>query len=151
MNRRYKLVATLIACCVISTSAQVLQRDSLMGVWVCTEATVMKEVNMPKEELAAATQFKAIVTSSKFLFKNNGLFEWILPANAPPQFKELDFLNNQKWLIDDKNKLVHIGPPNENLMQIMVKQEKGITYFILSDTPLLLRVKKQLPVDVGQN
>jgi hypothetical protein len=121
--------------------AQVLQRNSLMGVWICLDAAVMGTI--PKEELAAIPMLKSAIISSKFIFKSNGLFEWQLAKDTPPALKQLSFLNNQKWSISQKESVVYIGPPAENLMQIMVMQKEGDTYFILSDTPLLLRMQKQ--------
>lgn len=61
----------------------------------------------------------------------------------PAAFQQMDFLNNQKWSIDAGNGLIHIGDPKENLMQIIVREKAGIVYFVISDMPLLLRMKKE--------
>jgi hypothetical protein len=121
--------------------SQVLQRESLIGVWICLDASTMD--NVPKEELEAIPMLKSVFISSKFIFKSNGLFELQLPKDSPSKFKQLYFLNNRKWSIDQKESLVYIGQPSENLMQITVIQKEGAIHFFLSETPLLLLMQKQ--------
>jgi hypothetical protein len=107
------------------------------------EATIPDGLKISAEEMEAINVFKSALVKSKFLFKTNGLFEWQFQKGTPAMFQELSFLNNQKWSIDTKGDLIHIGDPKENLMQIMIREKAGIVYFILSDTPLLLRMKKE--------
>lgn len=57
--------------------------------------------------------------------------------------EEMKFLNNKKWSVDQKGDMIRIGGPKENLMQIMIREKDGVIYFILSDTPLSLRMKKE--------
>lgn len=124
-------------------NAQTLQRDSIAGVWVCEEASMPKDVKVDAEEAAALNVLKGAIVNSKFLFKANGLFEWKFPKGVPAAFQQMDFLNNQKWSVDTKVNLIHVGDPKENLMQIAIREKAGIVYFMLSDTPLLLRMRKE--------
>ncbi|MEZ4947706.1 MAG: hypothetical protein R2804_19395 [Cyclobacteriaceae bacterium] len=143
MNKIHLLISTLLLLAAISAKSQSLQRDSIAGVWICAEAIVPTGFEIPKEEMEAIPVLKGAIINSKFLFKANGLFEWQFPKGVPAIFQGMDFLNNQKWSIDVKEDMIHVGDPRENLMQIMVREKAGIIYFMLSDTPLLLRMKKE--------
>lgn len=143
MNKLSLLISTLLLLAAISARSQSIQKDSITGGWICVEATVPTDLDIPKEEMEAIPVLKGAIVNSKFLFKANGLFEWQFPKGVPAIFQGMDFLNNQKWSIDMKENLIHIGEPRENLMQIAVREKAGIVYFMLSDTPLLLRMKKE--------
>jgi hypothetical protein len=143
MNNFKIVISAIVLLAAISARSQSMQRDSLAGVWICVEATIPVGLKISAEEMEAINIFKSALVKSKFLFKSNGLFEWQFQKGTPAVFQELSFLNNQKWSIDTKEDLIHIGDPKENLMQIMIREKAGIVYFILSDTPLLLRMKKE--------
>jgi hypothetical protein len=104
---------------------------------------VPNDLKIPREEMESLKVLKPAIIDSKFIFKSNGLFVWQFPNSVPPVFQGVDFLNNQKWSIDAKMNLIHIGDPKENLMQITAHEKTGIVYFMLSDIPLLLRMKKE--------
>lgn len=81
--------------------------------------------------------------SCRFEFKTDGLFYWRVPKN-PAFEKELgSFLNGQKWQIDQSNKMVIIGEPKENLMQIGIYLKDGATYFVMVDMPVILFMEKE--------
>lgn len=143
MKHQTKLLVLLLLVIAICTQAQTLQRDSVAGTWICVEATVPTSINVPKEELEPLNIFKAAIVNSKLLFKKDGSFEWQFPAGVNPVLKELSFLNGKPWSIDAQKNLIHIGVPRENLMQVIVRKKDNVTYFMLSDTPLLLRMQKQ--------
>lgn len=143
MNNFKIVISAIVLLAAISARSQSMQRDSLAGVWICVEATIPDGLKISAEEMEAINVFKLALVKSKFLFKTKGLFEWQFQKGTPAVFQELSFLNNQKWSIDTKEDLIHIGDPKENLMQIMIREKAGIVYFILSDTPLLLRMKKE--------
>lgn len=142
MNKLKIVIVTMFLLASFSAKSQTLQRDSLAGIWICVEATTSPDFRIPKEEIEAIAVLKGAIINSKFLFKDNGLFEWQFPKDVPAVFQGMDFLNNQKWSIDTKTSLIHIGDPKENLMQIAIREEKGVVYFMISDTPILLRMKK---------
>jgi hypothetical protein len=143
MMERFSLFVLVLVLSTMNATAQTLQRDSLAGSWICLEASISPNVNVPKEEMEAFKVLQSGVINSKFLFKQDGLFQWQFPESVNSVFKELTFLNGQPWSIDTQKDFIHIGKPRENLMQIMVIKKDGITYFVLSDTPLMLRMQKQ--------
>ena len=126
----------------VSAKSQSIHRDSIAGVWTCVEANLPEALKIPAEEVEAMNMLKLAIVKSKFLFKTNGLFEWQFQKGTPAVFQQIDFLNNQKWSVDSNKRMIHIGEPRENLMQITIHEKEGIVYFVLSDTPLLLRMKK---------
>ncbi len=142
MKKRFNFLVVLLVAGAINAKAQTLYRDSLAGVWVVKEVTLPNNTKLPAEELEAIKIFQSAVVDSRFHFNSNGLFEWKF-SKEHPLFKELNFLNGQPWSIQEQQDLVHVGKPKENLMQIIVRKKGGLTYFILSDTPLLLLVKKE--------
>jgi len=121
--------------------AQVLRSDSLAGIWICQEVTFPEGVTVPQNEQEALKSMKEAMVSCQFEFKSNGFFFWSFPKRDAIT-NELAFLNNQKWQISSEG-VVIIGDPRKNLMQIMVLQRQGSTYFVLADTPLLLRMQKK--------
>jgi hypothetical protein len=56
--------------------------------------------------------------------------------------KELQFLNSKKWFFYPEKNQVSIGIPKENLMDIFLKQKDGSVYFLLYDTPIVLKMEK---------
>lgn len=140
--RKFKIVWIVLILASAYAKAQTISRDSVAGVWTCIEATFPGGVKIPADEVETMNVLKSAIVNSKFLFKATGLFEWQFPKGAPAVFQQIDFLNNQKWSIDSSD-LVIIGDPKENLMQIAIRGEAGKTFFILSDTPLLLKMKKE--------
>ncbi|HPM31613.1 MAG TPA: hypothetical protein PLJ60_14860 [Chryseolinea sp.] len=127
----------------VSAKAQSIHRDSIAGVWTCVEAKLPEGLKIPAEEVEAINMLKLAIVKSKFLFKTNGLFEWQFQKDAPAVFQQIDFLNNQKWSVDSNKRMIYIGAPSENLMQIIIHEKEGIVYFVIPDTPLLLRMKKE--------
>jgi hypothetical protein len=143
MSKLKIVIPAILLLVVIFAKAQPMQKDSLVGAWVCVEATVPNDLKIPREEMESLKVLKPAIIDSKFVFKSNGLLAWQFPNSVPPVFQGVDFLNNQKWSIDAKMNLIHIEDPKENLMQITAHEKTGIVYFILSDIPLLLRMKKE--------
>ena len=80
--------------------------------------------------------------NAQFIFKPNGLFFLKLPANAPTEFRELESMNNKMWHIKSKERMVFVGSLDEDLMMINVKITNGFYYFLIEDTPLVLKMKR---------
>lgn len=75
--------ASALLILALAANAQTFHRDSLVGVWLCEEASLAKDVKPDSEEAQALKMLKSAVVSSKFLFKSNGLFEWQFPKGIP--------------------------------------------------------------------
>ena len=82
------------------------------------------------------------LVNAQFIFKPNGLFFIKLPANAPTEFRELESMNNKMWHIRSKERMVFVGSLDEDLMMINVKIANGSYYFMIEDTPLVLKMQR---------
>jgi hypothetical protein len=56
--------------------------------------------------------------------------------------KELQFLNGKKWFFYLEKNQISIGTPKENLMHIILKQKDGSVYFLLYETPIVLKMEE---------
>jgi hypothetical protein len=128
--------------CVFSPSlarGQTFNRDQIVGVWTSTEVSFSKPIEV---ENATVEKMKRGLINAQFIFKPNGLFFLKLPGNAPTEFRELESMNNKMWHIRSKERMVFVGSLDEDLMMINVKIIKGFYYFLIEDTPLVLRMKR---------
>ncbi|NOS90859.1 MAG: hypothetical protein HOP30_02955 [Cyclobacteriaceae bacterium] len=139
---RLLLLTTILIFTTTVAQAQVISRDSLMGAWVCKK-TVPGEGLSPTAPQWKLDKMNSMLIGSTMVFKKNGLFEWKFLSTAPPEAKEMQFLNGKEWIIDTVNDVIHIGKPSENLLMFSIAQEAGATYFILDDFPLKMQVEKQ--------
>jgi len=118
---------------------QKFNREQLVGVWTSTEVSFAKTTGV---ENATVEKMKRGLINAQFIFKPNGLFFLKLPVNAPTEFRELESMNNKMWHINSKELMVFVGSLDEDLMMINVKIINGFYYFLIEDTPLVLKMKK---------
>jgi len=118
---------------------QKFNREQLVGVWTSTEVSFAKTTGV---ENATVEKMKRGLINAQFIFKPNGLFFLKLPVNAPTEFRELESMNNKMWHIKSKELMVFVGSLDEDLMMINVKIINGFYYFLIEDTPLVLKMKK---------
>ena len=134
-------ILILILCLVGPSIArgQTFNREQLVGVWTSTEVSFAKPTGV---ENATVEKMKRGLINAQFIFKPNGLFFLKLPVNAPTEFRELESMNNKMWHIKSKELMVFVGSLDEDLMMINVKIINGFYYFLIEDTPLVLKMKK---------
>ena len=118
---------------------QKFNREQLVGVWTSTEVSFAKTTGV---ENATVEKMKRGLINAQFIFKPNGLFFLKLPVNAPTEFRELESMNNKMWHIKSKELMVFVGSLDEDLMMINVKIINGFYYFLIEDTPLVLKMKR---------
>jgi hypothetical protein len=140
MNRRlllvlYFAVPSLAIC-------QTLSREQIVGTWTAREISFSEPIGRTGEEKSAVEKTKRGLVNSQFIFKHNGLFTIRLPANAPTEFRELEDMNNKMWHIKSKEKMVFVGSLDEDLLTINVKVRNGEYYFLIRDTPLVMRMER---------
>lgn len=144
MPRLLHLTTILIFTTTLS-QAQVISRDSLIGVWVCKKTVMAEGFSLTPAELKILNEkIVALLVGSAMQFKKNGSFEWKFPPNAPAIANDFKELNGKEWIIDTVNDVIHIGKPSENLLMFRIAQEAGTTYFIIDDFPVKLQVEKQV-------
>jgi len=137
-------ILILILCLVRPSLAtgQTFDRDHIVGVWTSTEVSFTNPVGQKPLEKATVEKMKRGLLNSRFIFKHNGLFSIQLPANAPTEFRELESMNNKMWHIRSKERTVFVGSLDEDLMMINVKIANGSYYFLIEDTPLVLKMER---------
>ena len=132
----------IIMLCLVSPSlawGQTFNREQIVGVWTSTEVAFTKPIGVENETVE---KMKRGLLNSRFIFKHNGLFSIQLPANAPTEFRELESMNNKMWHIRAKERKVFVGSLDEDLMMINVKIANGSYYFMIEDTPLVLKMQR---------
>ena len=132
----------ILIFCLVSPSlarGQSFNREQIVGVWTSTEVSFTKPTRV---ENATVEKMKRGLINARFIFKHNGLFSIQLPANAPTEFRELESMNNKMWHIRSKERMVFIGSLDEDLMMINVKIANGSYYFMIEDTPMVLKMQR---------
>jgi hypothetical protein len=137
-------ILTIVLCFTLPFAAmgQTFSREQIIGVWTPKEVTFTKSIGQGSATNATAEKTKRGLLNSRFIFKPNGLFFLQLPANAPTEFRELESMNNKMWHIRSKERMVFVGSLDEDLMTINIKIANGFYYFMIEDTPLVLKMER---------
>ena len=123
--------------------AQTFTREKVVGTWVSTEVSFSKDKEKGQFEKVTFEKIRRGLVNSKFVFGRNGLFLIQMPGNAPSEFRELEMMNNKMWHIRSKEQKLFVGTLDEDLMMINVKISNGSYYFLIEDTPLILKMEKR--------
>ena len=115
-----------------------LTTDSLVGEWICKEVSLTEEITDSETKTAMDFLKKGFI-NSRFVFKPDGTLNFRLDERVPAKMKELSFIDNKKWTFDPKMEMIMIHP---DIMDIQVKKGDGFLKFLLSDSPLSLRMQK---------
>ena len=121
---------------------QDFKREHIIGVWTSRDITFTKPVGQTPSEKATIEKTRRGLINAQFIFRPNGLFFVKLPANAPQEFRELESMNNKMWHIRSQERMVFVGSLEEDLMTINIKLTNGSYYFLIEDTPLVLRMER---------
>ena len=140
MNR----VLIIVICFAAPSLAmgQKFGREQIVGAWTAKEVSITQSTGQTPVENGTVEKTKRGLVNSRFIFKPNGIFVVQLPANAPTEFRELESMNNKMWHIRSKERMVFVGSLDEDLMSINVKIVNGSYYFLIQDTPLVLKMER---------
>lgn len=122
---------------------QTFKREQVIGTWIATEVSASRPKEQAHVENVAFEKARRGLVNSRFIFKPNGLFQIQLPANAPLEFRELESMNNKMWHIRSKERKLFVGTLDEDLMMISVRVTNGSYYFLIEDTPLVLKMERR--------
>jgi hypothetical protein len=136
------LISMLCFFSICGATGQGFNREQIVGVWTSKDVSFTQELNQTQIDDATIEKTKRGLVNSRFIFKPNGLFFIKLPPNAPPEFRELESMNNKMWHIRSKEQMVFVGSLEEDLLTIDVKIANGFYYFLVQDTPLVLRMER---------
>ena len=123
--------------------AQTFTREKVVGTWVSTDVSFTKDNQKGSAENATFEKVRRGLINSRFVFGRNGLFSIQLPSNAPSEFRELEDMNNKMWHIRSKEQKLFVGTLDEDLLMINVRISNGSYYFLIEDTPLVLKMEKR--------
>lgn len=125
---KYKLL--LVAALIFSylTKAQNLSEETIMGEWKAINVEIPNSDEVPQKE--ALKFMEDAFLGSIFNFKGNKVFKIEYGKTADDRIKELFFLDNQNWII--QNDKIKIGMDNDySSMHITFQEVNGKTYFSL--------------------
>jgi hypothetical protein len=144
MNKPSLLITALFVCFFLNFTTLFAQLDhkKLTGEWICAEASIINPEHLTAQEKEYIDIMKKGFAKARFKFRADGIFTLQLPKNAPEVLNSIVFVNNRKWFLNQESQAISIGPATENVMKIDVKEENGSTYFLIYETPLLLKVEK---------
>lgn len=123
---------------------QELNKADLIGSWKAVDVQLIGEIQgIDEDGKQMIEQMREGFVGTIFGFKANDEFTIQFKESIPPFMKELEFLNNKNWKIE--NGTVLIGTPEDgfSLMGIIVMKREGKNYFLLEETTLILEVSKQ--------
>ncbi|MBL0741449.1 hypothetical protein [Chryseolinea lacunae] len=141
MPKLVTLLLLTIAVC--SLKAQTLTRDSVLGSWICRQVTSHElDPSIPNSPAMMDMAEKTFLNST-FTFDSQRFLFHTANKNAPMAMAEMmKAFNNQKWSLDKKENLIHIGDPRENIARFLVKRKGRLLFVIIDETPLLLMFEK---------
>lgn len=125
-------------------AGQTFKREQVIGTWISREVSINQSEGQAQVENIAYEKSKRALINSKFIFKPNGLFLIQLSSNAPTEFRELETMNNKMWHIRAKEQKLFVGTLDEDLMMINVKITNGTYYFLIEDSPLVLKMERTM-------
>ena len=124
-----KLILGITLLFSLFVNAQNLNNETLMGEWEAVSVDIPNSNEVPQKE--ALKMVKEAFLNSKFNFKGNKVFRIKFGKLADDRMKELFFIDNQNWVIN--NDQILIGTENDGFssMHILFQVNNGKTYFIL--------------------
>ncbi|MDR6781902.1 hypothetical protein ABIE26_001609 [Pedobacter africanus] len=129
---------------VLCLSAKTQQNASfLIGRWKVVEATLPK--NASAQEKKAFNFLKPNLLKSLFRFDTGGKGKFKIPMDNVPIEKNSMPLEDISWNYSATKKYVTITEQSNfksSLVQFYVKIQDGSTYFILDESPVILKVVK---------
>lgn len=127
MKFKLLLVTTLLLG--FLAQAQNLKDEKLMGKWKAVNVNIPNSDKIP--QIDAVKMIKDAFLNSKFNFKGNKVFRIKIGKLADKRMKELFFLDNQNWKINNNKILIGTKKDGFSSMHITFQEINGKTYFVL--------------------
>ncbi len=124
---------------------QQLTKNTFLGSWKVVDSQIIPEmkIGLDANGKKMMEQMRTGFIGTIFNFKSSGEFN-IKFSNTIPEFlKELEFVNNTKWQIQD-GQMIAIGTIEDeySLMGIIVVLKQNKKFFILDESPFILEVQE---------
>ncbi|EDM42898.1 hypothetical protein SCB49_11397 [unidentified eubacterium SCB49] len=123
---------------------QTLNKENIIGLWGVEKITG-DFPEMPAEQQKIMDNLKSAFMKSTFEFKEDNRFNFNIEF-----MKELDeMMKNVHWKLDSNKSEIIIQEWKDKdtdkyqLMGIQISQKNGKTYFVLTESPFVLEMKKK--------
>uniref|UniRef100_UPI00404AE245 energy transducer TonB n=1 Tax=Gelidibacter sp. TaxID=2018083 RepID=UPI00404AE245 len=126
---KLKLLVAITLLFNLLVKAQNLSEENLMGEWEAVNVSIPNADEVTQKE--ALKMLEDAFLNSKFNFKGNKVFRIKFGKLADERMKELLFLDNKNWKIEDDQILIGTENDGFSLMHITFQENNGKTYFIL--------------------
>lgn len=138
---KYLITLTLLVLCFSSKA----QKDAsfLIGSWKVADATLPMNANAQEKQVLKV--LKPNLMKSIFKFETGGKGKFKIPMDNLPIEKTSIPLEDISWTYSAASKYVIISELKDRKSQLVrfyVKVEDGNTYFILDESPVILKVLK---------
>ena len=140
-----KPFATFIILLIFSSQlfSQELTKEATIGNWKVVNSQMIPKMLKGSDAKVKSKmeQMRKGFIGTIFSFGVNNRFTIKFADNTPKFMKELEFLNNQQWIIQ-KGQRIAIGSEKDgySLMGIIVRTLQGKKYFIIDECPFFLEV-----------
>ena len=139
------LFSLLFLLATVQLLGQQLAKNDFLGSWKVKDCQLLPEMNLAKDEEGKEMmkQMQQGWLGTIFNFKENGEFTIQFKETIPEFMKELEFVNNSKWRIED-GKMIAIGKEEDGygLMSLIVGLKEGKKFFIITESPFILEVQE---------
>jgi len=137
------LILTLGFLLTTSLKAQSINYERLTGTWIVINGATTSE--LPAEVGQMMLLMLDGFDNSTWSFKPDGTFNIKFKEDLSPVMKEMKFLDNKLWKIDEPNKQIRIGTKSDNYNHLVLSNQlegKNLKV-VFSDTPIYLLLEKQ--------
>jgi len=141
------LTSIFFLSCIIVYGQQ-LTKEKFIGTWIVVDSQLFNDfdydIELDEDGKEKLEEVKKGFVSTKFIFSADGIFNIELPPGIPEFMKEMEFVNNQRWIIE-KDIMISIGSLKDRFsaMSILVNEAYGKTFFTIYESPFLLEVIKE--------
>lgn len=126
--------------------SQELTKEAILGTWKVVDSQIMPEmeIELDADGKKKMEQMRKGFIGTVFTFEVNNKFTIKYTDSIPKFMKELEFLNNKQWKIENGQRIA-IGTEKDGytLMGIIVRTNQGKKYFVLDESPFILEVIQQ--------
>jgi|GEM_PF-971084 len=121
--------------------AQSITQEEIIGSWKAIEAEGLDKLP-PKQ----AKMMENMFLDAAFKFQENGRFDIVLKnTKGIAQQEFLKTIKNSRWIFNSDKSTISIGNKSNNfkIMEIYVAEKETQIYFLLKESPLILKVVKE--------
>jgi hypothetical protein len=128
------------------TKSQNFTEKEIIGTWKVENVMLGK---VPKAELEKSNQLIKAFSGAEFIFKPDKFFSFVLGDDIKDSLLQQMQISNANWKLDDSGNSIIVQDWKERytdkleLMEILIKKEDGKIKFRISETYMILEVKKQ--------